>query len=161
IDEALAQVAGLANPLKTADDQAVRPEGENPAEKRQYVNPDGVAAIVHLFSDGRFPDVPNFSAGNLSLQYHRVGAAGPAAVNNVGIVGMNATRDEKDPSKLTVFVRVLNFRPETVEPTLQLQYGRPGDFRVKEIEMKQDGKDEKGQPKDLSIAAREVTGKEG
>ena len=37
---------------------------------------EAVAAEVHLFSDGRFPDVPGFAAGNLSLEYHRVGRPG-------------------------------------------------------------------------------------
>src|SRR5205823_6346571 len=77
IEDALALIDGRANPQKTADDQAVRPADENAAEKRTYVNPDGIVVIVHLFSDGRFPDVPNFSAGNVSLQYHRIGAPAP------------------------------------------------------------------------------------
>jgi hypothetical protein len=158
IDEALALADSLANPHKSTDDQAVKPpQGEDPGKERTFVAPDGVAATVHLFSDGRFPDVPNFAAGNLSLQYHRIGSPGPEAVNNVGIVTMNAVRDEKDSSKLIVFLRVLNFRPERVEPTLVLEYGRPGDFKVKELELKKTDKD------DLSIEPRvvEKPGKDG
>src|SRR5262249_16504305 len=65
IGEALALADSLANPPRSTDDQAVRPPGEDPAEARTYVAAEGLAAEVHLFSDGRFPDVPAFAAGNL------------------------------------------------------------------------------------------------
>src|SRR5919108_6056578 len=94
VEEALALADSLANPLRSTDDTAVRPEGEDPAQARTYVAPEGIAAEVHLFSDGRFPDVPDFAAGNLTLHYHRVGKPGPEAVDNVGIVSCNAARDE-------------------------------------------------------------------
>ena len=126
IDEALALADSLANPTRSVDDQMVRPANENPAEARTYVSADGIAATVHLYSDGRFPDVPQFAAGNLSLQYHRIGAPGPESVNNVGIVTMNAVRDEKDTSRLQVFVRLLNFRKEPAEVTVELEYGKGG-----------------------------------
>ncbi len=121
IDEALALAEGLANPLRSTDDAASRPENEDPSKARTYAQPESVAADVHLFSDGRFPDVPGFTAGTLSLNYHRIGAPGPAAVDNVGIVDFNATRGEKDPSQLQVFVRVLNYRPRAAEVTVELE----------------------------------------
>lgn len=122
IDEALSLADGLANPHRTADNEAVRPAGEIPGQERNYVPPEGIAADVHLFSDGRFADVPAFAAGNLSLIYHRVGAGGADMVNNVGIVSLNAVRDEKDPLKLQVFVRLLNFRKEAAEVTVELEW---------------------------------------
>ncbi len=128
IDEALALADSLANPTRSVDDQMVRPAGEIPAEARTYVTPDGIAATVHLYSDGRFPDVPQFAAGNLSLEYHRIGAAGADAVNNIGIVTMRALRDEKDSSKLQVFLRVLNFGKEPKKVTVELEYGKGGAF---------------------------------
>ena len=67
----------LANPLRSTDDAAVRPANEDPAQARTYVAAEGIAAEVHLFSDGRFPDVSGFAAGNLDLNYHRIGKAGP------------------------------------------------------------------------------------
>ena len=126
IDEALTLADSLANPYRSTDNEAVRPAGEDPSKARTYVSPDGIAAEVHLFSDGRFPEVPGFSAGNLSLQYHRIGAPGPESVNNVGIVNMNAVRDEKDNSKLQVFIRVLNFRKEPAEVGCRTRGGRVG-----------------------------------
>ena len=89
---------------------------------------------MHLFSDGRFPEVPNFTAGNLSMVYHRAGAQGADAVNNVGIVAFNARRDDKDASKLQVFVRTLNFRKEPADITIELEWRVAGqaDFKIKE-----------------------------
>jgi hypothetical protein len=126
IDEALALADSLANPYRSTDDAAVRPAGEDPAKARTYVATDGLVAEVHLYSDGRFPDVPQFAAGNLSLNYHRIGVPGPEAVNNVGIVSLNAVRDEKEPGRVQVFVRLLNFKKEPTEVTLGLEWGPVG-----------------------------------
>ena len=108
IDEALNLADSLANPLRSTDDMAVRPDNADPTKARTYVPTEGVAAEVHLFSDGRFPDVAGFAAGNLDINYHRIGAADDS--DNVGIVTLNARRDDKGTSNLQVFVRVLNFR---------------------------------------------------
>jgi hypothetical protein len=142
IDEALSLADGLANPLRSADDQAVRPAGEDPAQARTYVAPEGVAAEVHLFSDGRFPDVPAFAAGNLALVYHRAGAAGADLVNNVGIVSFSAVRDEKDPSKLQVFARLLNFRKQPADVTVELEWreAKQADFKLREQKVRLDGR---------------------
>jgi hypothetical protein len=142
IDEALSLADSLANPHRSGDDQAVRPAGEDPAEARTYVAPDGVAAEVHLFSDGRFPDVPAFAAGNLAVVYHRAGAGGPDMVNNVALVGFNAVRDEKEPSKLRAFVRALNFRNEAAKVTVELEWRRPGqvEFNLREKKLRLPGR---------------------
>lgn len=134
IDEALTLADSLANPHRSTDDQAVRPDGENPAEARQYVGIDGIAAEVHLYSDGKFPEVPGFAAGNLALNYHRIGAKGAENVSNVGIVTLNAVRDEKDSSKLQVYVRVANFGRERAEPHVELRWGLAGrkDFSLRD-----------------------------
>ncbi len=126
IDQALALADALANPSRSTDDAAVRPANEDPAKARTYVSPDGIAAEVHLFSDGRFPDVPGFATGNLSLEYHRVGVPGPESVNNIGIVSLNAVRDEKDSARLQVFVRLLNFKKEPAEVVVTLEWGQAG-----------------------------------
>jgi hypothetical protein len=154
VEEALALADSLANPLKSTMNQAVRPEGEDPSQARTYVDVEveAVAAEVHLFSDGRFPDVPNFAAGNLTLHYHRVGRPGPEAVDNLGIVGCNAVRDENDPSRLQVFVRVLNFRRDPADVTLELtwQVGerRDSDARGQRVKGRtyQPGNPEKNEP---------------
>lgn len=150
IDEALSLADSLANPHRSGDDQAVRPAGENPAEARTYVAPDGIAAEVHLFSDGRFPDVPAFAAGNLALVYHRAGAGGANMVNNVGIVSFNAVRDEKDPSRMQTFVRVLSFRKEAAEVTVELEWRKTGqgEFNLRDKKLTLPGRFlEPGDPK--------------
>jgi hypothetical protein len=134
IEEALALADSLANPLRSTDDAAVRPSNEDPAQARTYVPAEGIAAEVHLFSDGRFPDVATFAAGNLHLNYHRVGKPGADAVDNVGIVTLNAVRDDQDPSRLQVFARVLNFRKGPAEVTVELEWRVAGrnDFNLRE-----------------------------
>lgn len=142
IQDALALADGLANPHRSGDDEAVRPAGENPAEARTYVAPEGIAAEVHLFSDGRFADVPNFAAGNLALVYHRTGAAGADMVNNVGIVSFNAVRDDKDPSKLQVFVRLVNYRKQPADVTVELEWreAKQAEFKLREEKLHLDGR---------------------
>ncbi len=120
LEEALGLADSLANPRQSADDMAVRPPNPIPGQERTYVTAEGIAADVHLFSDGRFPDVPEFSAGRLNLNYHRIGKAG-TDVDNVGIVAFNATRDEQNSGKVRVFVRVVNYRQQDVEGKVRLE----------------------------------------
>ena len=107
---------------------ASKPENEDPGKSRTYVDVqlEAVAAEVHLFSDGRFPDVPEFATGNLALEYHRIGVPGPESVNNIGIVGLNAVRDEKDPSRLRVFIRLLNFSKEDANAVVSVEWAQVG-----------------------------------
>lgn len=129
VEEALALAESLANPRQSTDDSAVRPAGEDASKARTYVAAEGVAAAVHLYSDGRFADAGDFAAGNLALNFHRVGIPGPAAVDNIGLVTLDAKKDEREPGKLQVFARVLNFRAEPVKARLQLEVrvgGRDG-----------------------------------
>ncbi len=137
LEEALVLAESLANPRRSGDDQAVRPAGEEPGQARTYVAPEGVAALVHLYSDGRFPDVPSFAAGNLDIQYHRTASAGSEASDNVGIVALNASRDEQDPSRVQVFARLLNFRPVPVTVRLEIEWRQPGaaDFALRDQQL--------------------------
>jgi hypothetical protein len=130
IDEALALADSLANPLKSTDDEAVRPAGEDPAKARNYVAIEGIAAEVHLYSDGRFGDGGSFAAGNLELNYHRIGK--PGLADNVGIVTLNAVRDDQSAGKVQVFARVLNFRKEPVQTRARLEVRVAGldDFQI-------------------------------
>ncbi len=131
VEEALGLADSLANPRTSADDMAVRPANPIPGQERTYVAAEGIAADVHLFSDGRFPDVPEFSAGRLNLNYHRIGKAGPD-VDNVAIVAFNASRDDQTPGKVRVFVRVVNFRQQPVEGKVRLEVRvkDQGDFKL-------------------------------
>jgi hypothetical protein len=120
VEEALGLADSLANPRQTADDMNVRPPNPVPGQERTYVAAEGIAADVHLFSDGRFPDVPEFSAGRLNLNYHRIGKPGPD-VDNLAIVAFNATRDEQTSTKVQVFVRVANYRQQEAEGKVRLE----------------------------------------
>jgi hypothetical protein len=134
IDEALRLADSLANPLRSTDDVAVRPANEDPAQARTYVAAEGIAAEVHLLSDGRFPDVSSFAAGNLDLKYHRIGQPGPDTVDNIGLVTLNAARDEQDSSKVQLFARVLNFRKDAATVRIELEWRVPGkeDFNLRD-----------------------------
>jgi hypothetical protein len=146
IDEALSLADSLANPTRTADDASVRPANVEPGKERTYVAAEGVSTEVHLFSDGRFGDMPDFSVGNLNIHYHMAGEPGPENCDNVAIVTLNATRDEQDASKLQVFTRVLNYRNQKVEgPDAKLQ-----------LEVYVDGKLTAIREKPLSVGARQV-----
>jgi hypothetical protein len=143
IDEALTLADSLANPVRSTEDAASRPENEEPGQARTYVRPaEGTPTTVHLFSDGRFPDLSetalanlssrkagNVSAlGNLHFVFHSAGRPGPETVNNVGIVALNAVRlvdpkgkrDDPDRVRLQVLVRVRNFCADTKTVKLRL-----------------------------------------
>jgi hypothetical protein len=115
IEEALTLADSLANP---------RPVGDNPGETttaRTQAEVQGIPTEVHLFSDGRFPDVPDFTLGNLNLQFHAIGQAGAANVDNVAIVTFNALRDEKDPSKLQILTRIANYRAKEAQINIDVE----------------------------------------
>src|SRR5438132_2330650 len=74
IEEALSLADSLANPSRSADDASVRPANVEPGKERTYVAAEGIKDTeVHLFSDGRFPDLPDFSLGNLIVHFHTAG----------------------------------------------------------------------------------------
>src|SRR5258708_8073621 len=119
--EGLSRGDSLANPTRSADDNSVKPADVTPGKERTYVSAEGVATAVHLYSDGRFPDLPDFPMGNIALQYHLAGKPGPENTNNVAVVTFNAVRDDQDASKMQAFVRVANFRPQPVQAQLELE----------------------------------------
>jgi von Willebrand factor type A domain/Aerotolerance regulator N-terminal len=129
IEEALSLADSLANPARSTDDNSVRPANVEPGTGRTYVPAEGVPTEIHLFSDGRFADMPEFSLGNLNVQFHAAGKLGPENANNVGLVRLNAQRDDDDPSKLQVFARVLNFRPGKVAAEVQLDVQVEGQLK--------------------------------
>jgi hypothetical protein len=142
IDEAISLADSLANPTRSGDDAGVRPAGAE-AARRTFVAAEGIAADVHLYSDGRFPDLPEAALGNLNLRFHAAGKPGPENVNNVGLVAFSALRDEEDATKLQVFTRALNFCPRTVDCTIRVEIFVNGTLKgIKE--------------KPLSLPARQV-----
>jgi hypothetical protein len=144
IDEALTLADSLANPTRSAENEAAKPANPEPGKERVYVPTEGIPTEVHLFSDGRFPDVPDFALGRLDLKFHSIGQPGPDAVDNVGIVNFSAVRDETDPTKLQLFARVLNFRPAAVKAKVQ-------------IDVRSEGRLEKVYPaKEVNLPGRKV-----
>jgi hypothetical protein len=85
-----------------------------------YAAAEGIPADIHLYSDGRFADVPNLALGNLQLTFHSPAAGEPGNADNVGIIRFDAVRDEQDPTRLQAYVRVLNFRNTPVPAGVDL-----------------------------------------
>jgi hypothetical protein len=126
IEEALSLADSLANPSRSTDDAASRPPGEAPDKIRTYVANEGTPTEVHLYSDGRFPDVPKFALGNLRLQLHIAGKAAASEQENIGIVKLNAYRDESDPTKVQIFCRVINTRAQPAKGRVQIDVQTTG-----------------------------------
>jgi hypothetical protein len=127
LEEALSLADSLANPSRSTDDAASRPAGEDPSKARTYVATEGMPTEVFLYSDGRFPDVSDFNLGNLSVQYLAMGEA----ADNVGIVTLNATRDDRAAGRLLVFAQVANYRSEDARVQIELEVlvnGQPRDI---------------------------------
>jgi hypothetical protein len=135
IEEALSLADSLANPVRSTEDVASQPSNPEAGKERTYVPPQGVATSVHLFSDGRFPDLTESTAanmnsrlagnesslGNLDVHFHLAGKPGPEAVDNVGLVTMNALRDDREPNLLRFFVTASNYRPAATTATVRLE----------------------------------------
>ena len=125
LEKALRQAESLANPPNSAEDAKVRPPDEDPARALAFVPPEGIKAEVHLYSDGCFAQIEaeaigRFAAGNLNINYHRVGQSG-AEVKNVGLVSFRAANDRVKAGKLNVAARVLNFHAAAVDVTVELR----------------------------------------
>jgi hypothetical protein len=179
IDEALSLADSQANPSRSTEENASRPANVEPGKERTYAPAEGIPAEVHLYSDGRFPAVPEFSAGNLNLHYHAAGhfvldagvpAAGgsenpkpvlkpaPESADNVALVTFNAVRDDRDASKLQVFARALNYRPEAVSTSVQLEvrvngelkgvYEKPVSLPGRKLEVENDASKGEGEIRD-------------
>ena len=141
IEGALSLAESLANPQRSTENEAVRPEGEEPGKERTYVPVEGVQTEVHLFSDGRFPDVDNFTLGNLNMNYHPIGEMDAAKVNNFALVQLAVRRPERvtdkeeaakkkeDTPKIEVFVRVCNYHSEPVPKKVRLEVQVNGEMQ--------------------------------
>jgi len=132
IKDALELAANLANPSKSTENEASRPSEEDPTKARTYAPVEGTPTAVHLFSDGRFRDLDQFELGNLNVTFHPAGVPGAENVDNVGIVACNAFRDENDTTKLQVFVRIRNYRPEPINAQkVELEYWVDGKHSIR------------------------------
>ena len=106
LSEALKVASGLANPGRTAQDV-----GDVPVA-------DPMPASLYIFSDGKFPDVSNFSLGNLEPVYTSIGSSEAA---NVGIVNFNVRRHESNPELSQAFARLENFGLEQTTVSIELK----------------------------------------
>ena len=118
IEEALTLAESLANPTRSTENEAVRPLNAEAGKERQYASAEGVQTDVHLFSDGRFADVPAFALSNLQMTLHVPGEFDTGSADNLAIVSFDAFRDEENPNKLFTHVRVMNFRNEQAQVTV-------------------------------------------
>jgi hypothetical protein len=126
IDDALSLADSLANPHSTTDDAVVRPEGVEPGKERTYVPAEGIPTTLHVFTDGRFPDVPDFALGNLQARYHSIGSE---KVENVGLVAFSATRSQKDPNAVQVLAGVRNYLPREASVRVRLEVRINGELQ--------------------------------
>jgi hypothetical protein len=103
--EAMKVAAGLANPGRSSSD---------PGDVQVA---DALPAQVYIFSDGRFSDVTDFSLGNLTVDFRRIGTED---ADNVGVIAFATQRNEDREGELIAYGRVQNFSPESVEVEIQL-----------------------------------------
>ncbi len=90
ISEALRLAAGLVNPTQSYDNPAETPTSDTK---------------LFIFSDGRFPDVPDFELGNLDPVFVPIGRMDAA---NVGIVSFGVERNQEQKNKLQAYARLCN-----------------------------------------------------
>lgn len=96
IREALLAASALANPGRV-----------NSVEDESSVQvAEAVEAQLHIFSDGSFPDVQDFSLGNLQAVYHPVG--GYEIPDNVGITAFTISNDVNLTGKMQAFAQFIN-----------------------------------------------------
>lgn len=96
IREALLAASALANPGTVRSEE----------DEREFQVADPVEAQLHIFSDGSFPDVQEFSLGNLQAKYHPIG--GYELPNNVGITAFTISNDINLTGKMQAFAQFTN-----------------------------------------------------
>jgi hypothetical protein len=126
LDEALSLAASLANPNRSTENEAAAPPNPEPGKERTYVGVEGLQADVHLYSDGKFPLVPDFALANLNLIYHVPPASEADGIsNNLAVLRLDAERDPDDPTIVLVHAVIKNYRNKDadVRPRLEVLEG--------------------------------------
>src|SRR5487761_1669062 len=85
--DALRVASGLANPGRSSNQQ----------DSQDFQVAEAEPATLYIFSDGKFPDVKDFSLGHLRPVYEPIGAE---TSENVAIAAFTATRHESNPDVL-------------------------------------------------------------
>ena len=106
LDEALRVASGLANPKKSGDKGGV----DTPFA-------DAVPADLYIFSDGKFPDVADFSLGNLRPVFVPLGSP---EVDNTGITAFSVRRNEERAEKLQAYFNIENFGGKEIAADVEL-----------------------------------------
>ncbi len=102
--EALSIASAQANPLKFIDIPGAAPETD--------------LVHLHIFSDGRFPDVANIFLGNLEPHFYPVGDTD----SNVAITTMQIRRSLDSPQQAHLFARCHNFSSAPAKLTCKLLF---------------------------------------
>jgi len=151
IDEALSLAASLANPSRSTLNEAVAPANPEPGKERTYVTPEGLQATIYLYSDGRFPPVPDFALANLNLVPRFPPIAKPAdpakpTSDNVAIIRFDAERDSDDPTKVTARAIVRNFRGTDADVRVRVEVLAGGTKLIASYDDDESVKDKKRKP---------------
>lgn len=107
LSDALRVASGLANPGRSSNQQ----------DSQDFQVAEARPATLYIFSDGKFPDVKDFSLGHLHPVYEPIGTE---TSENVAIAAFTAARHESNPDVLQAFGRLENHggKPVTVEVEL-------------------------------------------
>jgi hypothetical protein len=105
LKEALRVASGLANP------------GRRAFETSDAAVAEALPATVYILSDGRFDPVKDFSLGNLTPQFVKIGTDLPA---NLAITAFGTRRNLEKPGQIQAFARLENWGPETVTAPVEM-----------------------------------------
>jgi hypothetical protein len=116
--EALAGIRPSQRPTNIAEALKLAAGLVNPGQANEKSTDLRVAGTkLFIFSDGRFPPVPNFELGNLEPTFVPIGHSDAA---NVGIVAFGVSRPDDQNGKLQAFARLGNYGSKAVEVLLKL-----------------------------------------
>ncbi|HEX7449039.1 MAG TPA: BatA and WFA domain-containing protein [Pirellulales bacterium] len=108
--DALRVASGLANPGRSS----------NQEDSQDFQVAEAKPATLYIFSDGKFPDVKDFSLGHLQPVYEPIGAE---TAENVAIAAFTAARHESNADVLQAFGRLENHGDKPVTLDVELHSG--------------------------------------
>lgn len=116
-EEALIAATGLSNPSEIRDvNDTMSPEEIAEEALRNQ-------AMLHLYSDGGFPEVEDVNLGQLLVDYVPVGEKD---VDNVGIISFNGEFLNANKDEIDLFARIENFSDQG--RNLEIQLYRDGEL---------------------------------
>jgi hypothetical protein len=115
-EPALALAEGQANPRRSGEEGGVEQPTGGESMPRAMGSVEGVPTDVHIYSDGRFADVADFSLGRLTPRLHKIGAS----ADNIGIARLGLRRDEDKADTMDVEVHIKNYGDLTIEGRLDV-----------------------------------------